>query len=96
MYFFVFRTLHIGGVETLLLRECSWYKKRGKTVIICQFVSQIAMDSFKNVGIDFKVLPKWRPQDIFDTISSMGSVAFVKFFSYKHYFSFSQQYSVFI
>lgn len=93
MYFFVFRTLHIGGVETLLLRECSWYKKRGKTVIICQFVSQIAMDSFKNVGIDFKVLPKWRPQDIFDTISSMGSVAFVKFFSYKHYLEFALKYS---
>ena len=93
MYFFVFETLHIGGVETLLLRECPWYQQRGEVCILCKNISGIAEDTFKHLGIRYIRLNKWTPSSIYRAISQMTKdISFIKFYQFKDFLSFQLKY----
>ncbi len=93
MYFFVFRSLHIGGVETLILRECDWYKKRGGICVICQHISGIEKKEFEQHDIQYIQLKKWNSREIFNCINNVSSkIDYIKFYHFKDFIEFDFKY----
>lgn len=82
MYFFVYRNLHIGGVETLLMRECNWYEKRDNTCIISQNISGVMKTELINRGIKYVQLKKWTARYVYEAIIQISQkINFIKYFN---------------
>lgn len=93
MYFFVYRNLHIGGVETLLMRECNWFKKRDNVCIISQNVSGVMKTELVKHRIKLVQLEKWTASAIYETIMQISQkINFIKFYHFKDFLEFEMKY----
>lgn len=90
MYFFIYKNISIGGIETLILREAYWINKHlnSKSMIICNKISQQMKSSFEDHNIEYRILPTWSSKEISNTIHAMEPVEMIKYFSFEDYLQF--------
>ena len=95
MYFFVFRYLQTGGVETLTLRESKWFKNnKGDVCIITQVITDEMRQLYNDTGAKVVVLDAWNAKSIYSVITSFEkNVELIQFYDLRDFLQYKISYT---